>query len=123
MRTLKSDFAKKIDRAVGRRVREVRVEAGLTQKQLAYKIGITYQQIHKYETGVNRISIGRLFEIAKFLDVPPSIFTDNLFEETKNSEFTRGGLELNRAFFSIHDADTRALVTRLTKVLAQAEVN
>src|SRR5438876_11586473 len=56
-----------IDRHVGARVRERRIMLGLTQQQLADLIGVTYQQAHKYERGINRVSAGRLFEIAQVL--------------------------------------------------------
>src|SRR4051794_31223821 len=56
-----------IDRHVGARVRERRIMMGLTQQQLADLIGVTYQQAHKYERGINRVSAGRLYEIAQVL--------------------------------------------------------
>ena len=54
-----------IDDHVGGRIRERRIMLGLTQQQLAEMIGVTYQQAHKYERGINRVSAGRLFEIAR----------------------------------------------------------
>src|SRR5882762_8511128 len=54
-----------IDDHVGKRIRERRVMLGLTQQQLAELIGVTYQQAHKYERGINRVSAGRLFELAR----------------------------------------------------------
>ena len=54
-----------IDDHVGARIRERRIMLGLTQQQLAEMIGVTYQQAHKYERGINRVSAGRLFEIAR----------------------------------------------------------
>ena len=59
-----------IDDHVGARIRERRIMLGLTQQQLAEMIGVTYQQAHKYERGINRVSAGRLFEIARnFADI------------------------------------------------------
>ena len=52
------------DDHIGGRIRERRIMLGLTQQQLAEMIGVTYQQAHKYERGINRVSAGRLFEIA-----------------------------------------------------------
>ena len=63
-----------IDRHVGARVRERRIMLGLTQQQLADLIGVTYQQAHKYERGINRVSAGRLYEIAQVLSVPIGYF-------------------------------------------------
>ena len=54
---------------------------GLTQQQLADLIGVTYQQAHKYERGINRVSAGRLFEVAQVLGVPVSYFFDELEKE------------------------------------------
>jgi DNA-binding XRE family transcriptional regulator len=65
-----------IDRHVGARIRERRIMLGLTQQQLADLIGVTYQQAHKYERGINRVSAGRLFEVAQVLGVPVSYFFD-----------------------------------------------
>ena len=67
-----------IDRHVGARIRERRIMLGLTQQQLADLIGVTYQQAHKYERGINRVSAGRLFEIARVLSVPVSYFFEGL---------------------------------------------
>ena len=70
-----------IDRYVGARISERRIMLGLTQQQLADLIGVTYQQAHKYERGINRVSAGRLFEVAQVLSVPVNYFFDALDEE------------------------------------------
>jgi transcriptional regulator with XRE-family HTH domain len=67
-----------VDRWVGQRMRERRVMLGLTQQQMAELIGVTYQQAHKYETGINRIAAGRLHLIAKTLGVDVSYFFEGL---------------------------------------------
>src|SRR5207253_6079429 len=69
-----------IDRHVGARIRERRIMLGLTQQQLADLIGVTYQQAHKYERGINRVSAGRLYEIAQVLSVPIGYFFEGLDE-------------------------------------------
>ena len=66
------------DRHVGARIRERRVELGLSQHQMAALIGVTYQQAHKYESGINRVSAGRLFDIAQVLKVPVGYFFEQL---------------------------------------------
>ena len=78
-----------IDRHVGGRVRERRIMLGLTQQQLADLIGVTYQQAHKYERAINRVSAGRLFEIAQVLSVPVSYFFDGLAQENERGEPAR----------------------------------
>ncbi|MDC1181991.1 helix-turn-helix domain-containing protein, partial [Planktomarina temperata] len=59
-----------VDLHVGQRVRQRRWLCGMTQQQLAEKVGIKFQQIQKYETGTNRISASRLWDISKAMDVP-----------------------------------------------------
>src|ERR1700683_5607912 len=70
--------AQDIDHHVGARVRERRIMLGFTQQQLADLIGVTYQQAHKYERGINRVSAGRLYEIAHVLSVPVNYFFEGL---------------------------------------------
>ena len=69
-----------IDDHVGARIRERRIMLGLTQQQLAEMIGVTYQQAHKYERGINRVSAGRLFEIARALSAQISYFYEGIGE-------------------------------------------
>ncbi|MCS6780987.1 MAG: helix-turn-helix domain-containing protein, partial [Geminicoccaceae bacterium] len=65
-----------LDRRIGERIRLRRTELGLTQEQLASALGISYQQVQKYENGVNRISASRLAEIAQRLEVPIGWFVE-----------------------------------------------
>src|ERR671917_1679839 len=74
------------DRHVGARIRERRVMMGLSQQQLARMVGVTYQQAHKYERGLNRISAGRLFEIAQVLGVGVSWFFEGLSADSEHHE-------------------------------------
>jgi transcriptional regulator with XRE-family HTH domain len=67
-----------IDVAVGQRIRAFRKEANLSQTELADQIGVTFQQVQKYENGVNRVGAGRLTQIASALDVPIAAFFDGL---------------------------------------------
>ncbi|MHA6262808.1 helix-turn-helix domain-containing protein [Arenibacterium sp. CAU 1754] len=70
-----------VDVHVGKRVRHRRWLIGMTQQQLAEQVGIKFQQIQKYETGANRISASRLWDIADALDVPVAFFFEGLDEE------------------------------------------
>ena len=65
-----------IDKHIGKKIREGRAQAGYTKKALAAKLGITYQQLQKYETGANRISASRIAKVARILDEPISYFFD-----------------------------------------------
>src|SRR5215470_12625154 len=92
-----------IDRHVGARIRERRIMLGLTQQQLADLIGVTYQQAHKYERGINRVSAGRLFEIARVLSVPVSYFFEGVDEQETHAASPRERmcLEVARNFAQI----------------------
>jgi transcriptional regulator with XRE-family HTH domain len=109
-----------IDRYVGARIRERRIMLGLTQQQLADLIGVTYQQAHKYERGINRVSAGRLFEVAQVLSVPVNYFFDGLDEENDRaiSPRERMCLELARNFAQIPNERHQEALSQLARVLA-----
>jgi len=71
-----------VDIHVGKRVKEIRTIRGLTQSNVADLLGISFQQLQKYETGANRVSASRMFETAKLLDVSPSFFFEGIDGET-----------------------------------------
>src|SRR5258706_4980477 len=70
--------ANAIDRKIGQRVRSRRLEIGMSQERLAELLGITFQQVQKYEKGVNRIASSRLFDIASALQLPVAKFYEGL---------------------------------------------
>lgn len=108
------------DRFVGARIRERRVMLGLSQQQMADLIGVTYQQAHKYERGINRISAGRLHEIAQVLGIPVGYFFEGL-EGQRGSDLTsrqRMCLELARNFSSIVNERHQEALSQLARVLA-----
>ncbi len=109
-----------VDRHVGARVRERRIMLGLTQQQLADLIGVTYQQAHKYERGINRVSAGRLFEIAQVLSVPVSYFFDGLAEGGGRGVTPRERmcLELARNFAQIPNERHQEALSQLARALA-----
>jgi transcriptional regulator with XRE-family HTH domain len=67
-----------IDQYIGRRLKQRRVEIGHSQEKLAILVGLTFQQIQKYEKGINRISASRLFDLARILEVPIAFFYEGL---------------------------------------------
>jgi transcriptional regulator with XRE-family HTH domain len=71
---MSQNFARMIDRRVARRIRERRLHLGMTQHQLARILGVAFQQAHKYERGISRVSAGRLFHIATALGTPIEYF-------------------------------------------------
>ncbi len=112
-----------IDRYVGARIRERRIMLGLTQQQLADLIGVTYQQAHKYERGINRVSAGRLFEVSQVLSVPVSYFFDGLEQENERSISPRERmcLELARNFAQIPNERHQEALSQLARVLAAVD--
>jgi transcriptional regulator with XRE-family HTH domain len=107
------------DRHVGARIRERRIMLGLSQQQMADLIGVTYQQAHKYERGINRISAGRLYEIAQVLGVPVGYFFEGL--DTKRvpdlTARQRMCLELARNFSSITNEKHQEALSQLARAL------
>ena len=75
-----------VDIHVGSRVRLRRTLLGLSQEKLGEAVGLTFQQIQKYERGANRIGASRLFEFSRILDVPVSFFFDDMNERAKAGE-------------------------------------
>lgn len=110
------------DKYVGQRIRERRIMLGLSQQQMADMIGVTYQQAHKYERGINRISAGRLFEIAQVLNVPVSYFFDGLEDDRGEdmSQRQRMCLELARNFSMINNERHQEALSQLARALATA---
>lgn len=123
---LMSKLAKRVDDHVGERIRERRTMMGLTQEHLAQALEISYQQVQKYETGANRVSAGRLYEIAQRLEVDVSYFFDQLEPLTVSSPLEHGGknrstIELVRNYSEIEEPAVRSAVSGLIKSLAGRE--
>jgi len=106
---------------VGRRLRERRTLLGLSQEQLAQLLGITYQQIHKYERGANRISAGRLFEAAQVLSVPIDYFFAGVDAPPTEapSKRQRMCLDLVRNFAQIDNEPIRLALSQMARVLTE----
>jgi transcriptional regulator with XRE-family HTH domain len=110
----------RIDNHVGERIRERRIMLGLTQQQLAKTLGVTYQQTHKYEHGFNRVSAGRLYEIARALDVPVTYFYEGVADEKPSqlAPHQRTLLEVARNFTAIENEKHQEALNHLARVLA-----
>lgn len=126
-----------IDVHVGSRVRMRRMLVGLSQEKLGERLGLTFQQVQKYEKGSNRVSASRLYQMAQILGVPVQFFFEDLPEaakgpfgsatgfaessqETLIMDFLNSseGLQLNKAFSEISDAAVRRKVVDLVKTIA-----
>ena len=124
-----------IDVFVGSRVRLRRLMVGMSQEALADRLGVTFQQVQKYEKGTNRISASRLQAISDVFRVPPSFFFQDddsampsagAGHETGDvSTFvsSKEGLDLNRAFLKIEDAGVRKSIIQLATALSKASAD
>lgn len=105
-----------VDVHVGKRIRHRRWMVGMTQQQLAERVGIKFQQIQKYETGMNRVSASRLWDISEALDVPVSFFFEGMVD---GEDVDRPGagdflsdkeaMELVRSYYAIPENQRRRL--------------
>ena len=113
-------MATDIDLHLGRRLRRRRRLLGLTQQQLALRVGVRFQQIQKYECGANRISAARLWELAEALQAPVAYFYDGLSEALEDQEAAAasGGemfsrketLDLIQAYYQLGERPRRRLL-------------
>lgn len=130
-----------IDKHVGSRVRMRRVLLGMSQEKLGEALGLTFQQVQKYEKGTNRIGASRLQQISKSLNVPPAYFFEGApsFDSASPEAYTHSaaaeagsayvvdfistmeGLHLNRAFARIKDPKVRKRVVDLIVAIAGEE--
>ena len=119
-----------VDVHVGKRIRHRRWMVGMTQQQLAEKVGIKFQQIQKYETGMNRVSASRLWDIAEALEVPVNFFFEGIDDEGVDERVAgssvpgdimadKEALELVRSYYAIPENQRRRLF-ELARVLSDA---
>jgi transcriptional regulator with XRE-family HTH domain len=120
------------DAEVGRRVRSRRLECRLSQTELADRIGVTFQQVQKYEKGVNRIGAGRLQRISEALEVPISFFfgagtasakpeVGSAAESVFGFLQTSGSVRIVKAFHKIKSRKARQLLVEMAEELADAQ--
>ncbi|MGE3876923.1 MAG: helix-turn-helix domain-containing protein [Parvibaculaceae bacterium] len=121
-----------VDRHVGNRVRMRRLLVGMSQEKLGELLGITFQQVQKYEKGSNRVSASRLYQISRVLGVPVQYFYDELKEDDGPSGFAESegadaiagalqspdGVQIARIFSETTDPDKRKLILNAVKLLA-----
>lgn len=132
-----------VDIHVGSRLRLRRTLLGFSQEKLGEAVGLTFQQIQKYERGANRMGASRLFQFSRILDVPVSFFFDDLPDEIKTNEgqkahslsdqgqstiepdpmAKRETLELVRAYYKIIDPKVRKGIFEMVKAIAKSGVD
>ena len=139
MKRKRSDFPHPMDIQVGRRLRAARLLAGFSQSVLGKHVGLTFQQIQKYEKGLNRIGASRLQQFAQLLNVPPSYFFEGGLENDAANDGTLDGaagnangsdmaspsptrqtVDLVYHFNRISDPALRASLVHLVKTTASA---
>jgi transcriptional regulator with XRE-family HTH domain len=123
-----------VDRHVGARVRSRRILVGMSQEKLGTSLGLTFQQVQKYEKGTNRIGASRLQNIAKTLSVPVSYFFEGApvegvgtgFADSEQTNYvadilsTPEGISLAKAFMRITDPRVRRKIVELVTMMADA---
>ena len=125
--------ADEVDAHVGRRLRQRRIALGISQEQLGTELGLTFQQVQKYEKGQNRISAGRLYKLAKILSVSVEHFFEGLNSASNEHGRQNGvpgdveisafltspeGLALTSGFMKISDPTTRRRIIDLVNTIA-----
>ncbi len=132
-RTSKSDF----DIKLGQQIRKLRIMRGCSQDEIARNIGVTFQQLQKYERGINRVCVSRLIDICKFFAIQPSCIIDNLStsdpasfnENNTNFIYDSSGtdsdnkeiLSLVRAYKNIPQHNVRKKVIALIRAIGDSE--
>jgi transcriptional regulator with XRE-family HTH domain len=115
--------AQDVDRQLAPRMRERRIMLGLSQQQLAERIGVTYQQVHKYEKGINRVPASRLYSIAQALGVEVGYFYEGLQTAVgfMPPAQQRMLIDLAHTYLNISVPEHRAAIVALARALAEAE--
>jgi len=115
------DNMREMDKAIGGRIKELRVSMGLSRVQIAEKVSVTQQQFQKYECGLNRISAARLVAIAEALGESPAYFLDGLSAGVEAGLITgrmRDCIKVSRNFAKIKNPECRKAVAALVNSLA-----
>ena len=127
--------ANPIDEHVGSRMRVRRQVMGMSQEKLGDALGVTFQQVQKYERGTNRVSASRLWQLAQVFEVPVSFFYDGLGDAGRDGEFGEGeqapivydfirspeGVALAMAVSEIRDTSVRRQLVDLARTIARAQ--
>ena len=126
-------FPNPIDVHVGQRIRQRRTLLGMSQEKLGEAIGLTFQQVQKYERGANRVSASKLWEVARALQAPVGYFYDGLAEESETSAtspslsdaqdflMTSEGIELATTFPKVSRPRLRRKILELVRIMAESE--
>jgi transcriptional regulator with XRE-family HTH domain len=121
-----NDYIMKVDKFIGDKIYQLRLAHGLSRQQLAELIGVTHQQLQKYEKGTNRIAAGRLLLIAKALGKSVEYFYSEFDEDNvKNANDTthqRMCIEVSRNFMKLHNSNQQNAINALIRSLVKEPV-
>jgi transcriptional regulator with XRE-family HTH domain len=120
-------MADPLDVEIGCRIREMRIARAMSQSDLANALGISFQQVQKYERGTNRVGSGRLFRISRILEVPVSLFFENLAQIAAegpedgalDARMPRDSLRVAAMLESMPDCDVKSEMIRLIRVCSK----
>ena len=121
--------ANPVDAEVGRRIKLQRLSAGWSQTELGEKVGVTFQQVQKYERGQTRVGASRLTQIAKVLNVPIAEFFETAKPSSKRDSFAQSpldllsqplALKLLQLFSEITDRDMRQTIVQLVEIIKRS---
>ena len=118
----KNDYISEVDQFIGKKIYSLRLAKGLSRQQLAEVIGVTHQQLQKYEKGTNRISVGRLVLISKALSKDVVFFYEGLETNTNEPIMTqhqRMCIEVSRNFMKIESSEHQNAVNTVVKSLSK----
>jgi transcriptional regulator with XRE-family HTH domain len=118
-----NDYIAEVDKFIGNKIYLLRLAHGMSRQQLAAVIGVTHQQLQKYEKGSNRISVGRLALIAKALDSTIESFYDGLehrHAESHATQHQRMCIEVSRNFMKINSSEQQQMVSALVRSLVKS---
>lgn len=115
----KNEFTIRVDAIIGMKIHELRISMGLSRQQLASKIGVSHQQLQKYEKGTNRISAGRLVAIATALKKPVAYFFEDIEQDNGvlPTQHQRMCIEVSRNFLKIKNPMQQIAINNLVRSL------
>ncbi|MEY3196955.1 MAG: hypothetical protein RLZZ59_323 [Pseudomonadota bacterium] len=116
------DYIEQVDKFIGNKIYQLRLAKGLSRQQLSDMIGVTHQQLQKYEKGTNRISAGRLVLIARALEKTPEFFYSGFEQDAlpeENTQHQRMCIEVSRNFMKLRNTEHQAAINTLIRSLVK----
>ncbi len=118
-----NNYTKQFDKYIGKRIYNLRLALGLSRHQLSNEIGVSNQQLQKYENGTNRITVGRLMLLGKALSKNISYFYEGFEEGNQAPQFSQGQrmcIEVSRNFMKLNSPEKQGAIYKLVKSLVKA---